>query len=601
MPVQELKKRSEQPVRYQWRLEDIFATNEAWEAEFAETEKAIAAMGAYAGTLAQSPAAFWDAMEAMQETSLRVERLFAYARMRKDEDNSLALYQGMTDRAMSMVVRLESETAFTAPELVAMGEETWQKFLAEDPRLAKYARFMEKIAHQRAHTLDAAGERLLAMSGEVTSGADSIYTMLTSVDMKLGTIEIEGQGTVEITHGRLIPLLQSHDRAVRKAAFETFYAAYDAMGNTLAATMTASIRGDIFQARARGFDSALEASLFADAVPLTVYDALIEAVHGALPSMYRYMALRKRALKVDELHMYDIYCPMVEDADMPIDYPAACELVAEGLAPMGEAYVTALKQGLNDRWVDVYENAGKSSGAYSWGVWGGHPYVLMNWSDDIDHAFTLAHEMGHSMHSYYSDANLPYVDAGYPLLLAEVASTSNEALLMQYMLGRTQDPKERMYLINHYLEEFRGTVFRQVMFAEFEKITHARIEAGESLTVADYKDIYRDLNRLYYGPDMVVDEEIAMEWARIPHFYRAFYVYKYATGFASAIALAQMVLRDGEEGQKRMLGFLSSGGSDFPLNLLRKAGVDLEKPETVAQALSLFDSLVTELEQLMAE
>ncbi len=599
MPVQELKKRSEQPIQYQWRLEDIFASNEAWEKEFTETEAAIAGLARYAGTLAQSPAAFWEAMEAMQETELRVERLFAYARMRKDEDNSVSLYQGMADRAMALTVRLESETAFTAPELVAMGDETWQSFLAQDARLGKYARFMEKIAHQRAHTLDAAGERLLAMSGEMAAGADNVYTMLTSVDMKPATIQVPGEGAVEVTRGRLVPLLQSRDRGVRQAAFQAFYAAYADMGNTLAATMTASIRGDIFYARARGFGSALEASLFDDAVPVGVYDALIEAVHGALPSMYRYMALRKRALKVEELHMYDVYCPIVEDVDMPIDYPAACDLVARGLAPMGQDYIDTLKKGLADRWVDVYENAGKSSGAYSWGVWGGHPYVLMNWSDDIDHAFTLAHEMGHSMHSYYSDANLPYVDAGYPLLLAEVASTSNEALLMQYMLDHTRDPKERMYLINHYLEEFRGTVFRQVMFAEFEKITHHRVEAGEALTVEDYKDIYRELNRLYYGPDMVVDEEIAMEWARIPHFYRAFYVYKYATGFASAIALAQMVLREGEAGQKKMLAFLSSGGSDFPLQLLRKAGVDLEKPETVADALSLFDSLVTELENLM--
>jgi oligoendopeptidase F len=421
--------------------------------------------------------------------------------------------------------------------------------------------------------------------------------MLNNADMKFPFIKDADGNKIELTHGNYIPNMESQNRQVRKDAFTALYKTYKSYENTIASTLSSSIKKDVFFAKARKYDSALHAGLHSDNVSVDAYKNLIAAIHGALPSMYKYMDIKRRKLGVDKLHMYDLYTPMFEAEGMEVTFGQSKEMVLNALAPLGEEYLSALGQGLESgRWIDVYENKGKTSGAYSWGVWGTHPYVLLNWNDTINNAFTLAHELGHAMHSYFADTAQPYVDAQYPILLAEVASTCNEAIFMQYMLKNTDDKAQRLYLLNYFLEQFRTTMFRQVMFGEFEMITHDMCEQGQALTAQSLKSEYRKLNELYYGSDMEIDDLIDMEWARIPHFYRAFYVYKYATGFASAIALSNMILSGGGAEQERYLNFLKSGGSNFPLELLKKAGVDLTQPDTVAGALKTFTDLVDEME-----
>lgn len=598
MNQEKVRARDQMDPAYLWNLEDIVPGTEAWEADFTRLKAELPKLAAYEGRIGESAATLADALNLRSRLSLESERLYVYARMHRDEDNGVAQYQAMADRAYGLLVELEAAASYFTPQVLALGGETIGQWLAQEPRLATYRQYFAEVLHMQGHILSPEQERLLAMCGEVLSGPDTIHTMLQDADMQFAPAVLEDGRTIEISSGRFIPLMESADRQVREKVFKSFYGSYTALKNTLAATLTASVKGDVFAARARGFSSSLEASLYGDNVPVAVYDALIEAIHDALPSMYRYMALRKKALGVDELHMYDLYTPIMTEGNLPMDYDEAKTAVVEALAPLGVDYTGTLAQGLESHWVDVYENKGKASGAYSWGCWGVHPYVLMNYAGTVDSAFTLAHELGHAMHSYYSNSHQDYNNANYPMLLAEVASTCNEALFMQYLLGKTQDKAKRKFLINYFLEQFRTTVFRQVMFAEFEAIIHRRQEQGEALTCEAYQAIYRSLNERYYGPDMVVDEEITMEWARIPHFYNAFYVYKYATGFATAIALSQQVL-SGPEGRDRYLAFLSSGGSRFPLDILKDAGIDLTRPETVAGALKLFDSLVIEMEALM--
>ncbi|MGI6316633.1 MAG: oligoendopeptidase F [Christensenellales bacterium] len=597
--MKELKNRSEMNPAYMWKLEDIYPSDTEWEEDFLKGKAEVESLRKYKDTLTRSPEDLYIAAKAIMSAQYIVEKLFVYARMRRDEDNANPTYQSAAGRAMKLLVTLEENTAFVAPSLLSLSEDTLESWYRVFPALTEYRRYISTITHLRAHTLDEKGEMLLARAAEVAQGPHEIFTMLNDVDMKYGTVHVPGVGDVELTHGRYIELLENPNREVRREAYTRLYAAYIGVQNTLSEIYSANIKGDNFMAFARHYDSALEMALFPDKVTPLVYNNLIEAVHDALPDMHRYMALRKKALDVDELHMYDIYVPIVPDVEMKITYPEAKALVAEALAPMGEEYVKIMQSGMDAGWMDVYENKGKTSGAYSWGIWGVHPYVLLNWSDTVDSAFTLAHELGHSMHSWYSDHAQTYQDAAYPLLLAEVASTSNEALMMDYLLKTTEDAGKKKRLLNYFLEQFRGTMFRQVMFAEFEKIVHERTQAGEALTVEDYKTIYRELNALYYGPEMVLDEEISMEWARVPHFYRSFYVYKYATGFATAISFSRMVLKDAS-GREKMHAFLSAGGSDDPLAILKKTGVDLEQPDTVREALRLFGELVTQMEALIA-
>lgn len=598
MPEKKLPDRQSADRKWQWRLEDLYSTNEEWEKDYRLADNIMQKVAAWEGRLGESAAALLQALEEIASISLIVERLYCYAHMRRDEDNGMSLYQGMTDRAGALSVRLSSALSFFDPELLAIDPQRLESFFEEEPGLAVHRHNIERVTRRREHTLSQAEEKLLAMAGEVLQGAGTVYTMFNNADLKFPTIKGSDGEDVQITHGRYIPLMESRERDVRKAAFHSLYSTYGSFRNTVAATLSASVKAELFESKARKFNSSLEASLFSDAVPVEVYDSLITAVRAHLPSLHRYMRLRKKALNLDELHMYDLYVPIVHDVEMPVGYEQACAMVAEGLSPLGKDYVESMKGGMGAGWVDVYENQGKTAGAYSWGVWGTHPYVLLNWNDTLDNAFTLAHEFGHAMHSYYSDRQ-PYMIAQYPILLAEVASTCNEALFMDHMLKSTADKGQRMFLLNQTLEQVRTTVIRQVMFAEFEKIIHGMAAKDEPLTPESICAVYHQLNVDYYGPDMVVDEEIDMEWARISHFYRSFYVYKYATGYASAIALSERILNDGEVARDRYLRFLGSGGRDYPLNLLREAGVDLTKPDAVEACLKKFGMAVAEMEGLL--
>ena len=597
MEGKKLKERSLLSDEFKWNLEDIYPSDDAWEKEFTQTKDELIQAAKTQGTLDTSGKVLFDALETIMDTQLKVERLFVYAKMRLDEDSANSVYQGLSDRATSMVVEAESMLSFLQPEILKISNEKMEGFFKDCKELAKYSRMIEVITHEKEHILPDEQEKLLAMSGEVAAAPQTIFSMLDNADMRFPNIHDKDGNETELTHGNYIPNMESTDRELRKSAFNGLYETYKSYENTIAATLSSSIKKDVFFAKARKYDSALHAGLHSDNVSVDVYKNLISAIHDALPSMYKYMEIKRKKLGVDKLHMYDLYVPVFQADGMEVTYPQSKDMVLDALQPLGGEYNGALKAGLDSgRWVDVYENKGKRSGAYSWGVWGTHPYVLLNWNDTINNAFTLAHELGHAMHSHFSDTTQTYVDAQYPILLAEVASTCNEAIFMQYMLKKTTDKAQRLYLLNYFLEQFRTTMFRQVMFAEFEMITHDMCESGQALTAQALKSEYRKLNELYYGENMEIDELIDMEWARIPHFYRAFYVYKYATGFASAIALSNMVLSGGKEAQERYLSFLKAGGSKFPLETLKAAGVDLEKPDTVAGALSTFTKLVDEME-----
>lgn len=592
-----LKERSLLNDQFKWNLEDIFESNDDWEKELKTTNEDLKEAAKLKGSLSRDCDTLYEALEQIHIVQLKVERLFVYARMRLDEDNSNSKYQSLADRATSLLVKAESTMSFIEPEILKISDKKMTEFFRKSKSLAKYHHMIDVIQHKKAHILPDELEKLLAMTGEIASAPRNVFTMLNNADMKFPTIKNDSGSDIELTHGNYIPNMESTNRQVREDAFRAMYKTYESYENTIATTLSSSIKTDAFYAKARKHESALNAGLHSDNVSPDVYKNLISAIHDALPAMHKYMDIKRRKLGVDKLHMYDLYVPIFEAEGMDVTFEKSKEMVLESLSPLGEEYTSALKQGLDSgRWIDVYENKGKTSGAYSWGVWGTHPYVMLNWNDTINNAFTLTHELGHAMHSHFSDTNQTYVDAQYPILLAEVASTCNEAIFMQYMLKNTDKKDQRLFLLNYFLEQFRTTMFRQVMFAEFEMITHELYESGQALTAELFKSEYRKLNELYYGKDMVIDEEIDMEWARIPHFYRAFYVYKYATGFASAIALSNMVLEGSKAEQQRYLDLLKSGGNNFPLELLKKAGVDLTKPDTVTGALKTFSSLVDEME-----
>jgi len=592
-----LKERSLLSDQFKWSLEDIYPSDNDWEKGFSQTKIDVQTATNLKGTLGADGETLFNALESIYDVQLQVERLFVYARMRLDEDNGNSTYQGLADRATSIMVEAESAMSFIQPEILGINDDKMAVFFTKCEKLTKYRHMIDVIIHEKEHILPDEMEKLLSMTGEMAAAPQSIFSMLNNADMKFPTIKDEDGNDVEITHGNYIPNMESKNRDVRKAAFSAMYETYKSYENTISTTLSSSIKKDIFFSKARKYESALHAGLHSDNVSTDVYKNLIAAIHEALPSMHRYLEIKRKKLGVKKLHMYDLYTPMFEAQGMKVTFEESKDLIEKALAPLGDEYLSTLKDGLNSgRWIDVYENKGKTSGAYSWGVWGTHPYVLLNWNDTINNAFTLAHELGHAMHSHFSDTTQTYVDAQYPILLAEVASTCNEAIFMQYMLKNTEDKAQKLYLLNYFLEQFRTTMFRQVMFAEFEMITHDMAQSGKALTAQALKTEYRKLNELYYGNDVEIDEHIDMEWARIPHFYRAFYVYKYATGFASAIALSNMVLEGGAAEQKRYINLLKSGGSKFPLELLKKAGVDLTKPDTVAGALKTFTSLVDEME-----
>jgi len=597
--VKEIPERSELDRDSCWSVEDIFPSDEAWEEAFAACRDLPEEAAAWQGRLAGSARTLYDYLVFSENLNLRLEPVYTYAFLRQDEDTTDPDHQAMYGRCMSLLVRLSAAAAFEGPELAAIPDETLDLFYTQVPDLEKYRRFLDRARLERDHILSRREEELLAAAGELGHAPGSIFQALADADMTFPPAA-DSQGVEHaVTNGSYISLMESADRTLRKNAFASLYGVYGGFRNTLAAALDAETRKNVFFARARKYPSALSAALRAAEVPETVYHSLIDAVHNNLDKMHRYMALRKKALGVDALHMYDVYTPIVPGGSEVIPFQQARDEVLAALRPLGEDYCRVVEQSFRQRWMDIRENRGKRSGAYSCGC-RVHPFLLLNHKDTLDSEFTLAHELGHAMHSYLSTQNQPPVYADYVLFVAEVASTCSEALLMYHLLGETEDRGKRAVLINYFLEQFRTTVYRQTMFAEFELETHRLAEAGETLTAARLCEIYRNLNSLYYGEHVVQDEEISVEWARIPHFYRRFYVYQYATGFSAAMTLSRRILEGGPEAAADYLRFLSGGCSADPLTLLRGAGVDLSTPEPVENALALFGQLTEELETLLA-
>ena len=593
-----IPKRSDLDKASCWSTEDIFPSDAAWAEEFEACQSLPAQAAAFQGRLGESAQTLLDYLTFNEATDSRVELLYVYAMLKHDEDTANPEYQAMQGRCFSFLTQLSAAGAFAGPELVAIPEETLNGFYAPLPALEKYRRFLTKSRLEKDHILSPGEENLLAAASEICRGPANIFNSFHDADMKFPSVA-DSQGNLHpLTNGSYISLMESPDRTLRENAFKAYYAVYSSSRNALAAMINANVRKDTFYSRARKYDSNLASSLFPVEVPETVYHNLLLAVHQNMDKMYRYMALRKKAMGLDELHMYDIYASMIPDGNEVISFEQAKEEVLEATKILGEEYHQVLKSSFEQRWMDIRENQGKRSGAYSCGC-PIHPFVLLNHKDTLDSEFTLAHEMGHAMHSYLSNKNQPPIYNGYVLFVAEVASTCNEALLMQHLLKKTSDKKQRAILINYFLEQFRTTLYRQTMFADFELKIHRLAESGEMLTAERLCEIYYDLNKLYYGEDMVVDEEIAMEWARIPHFYRHFYVYQYATGFSAAMALSKRILEGGEEAVKDYLKFLSGGCSTDPVSLLKIAGVDMSTPQPVNDALALFGDLIGELEELL--
>ena len=594
-----LPKRSEVDKRNTWAIENIYASDELWHKEHDKIKEMIGDILEYQGRLSKSGDLLLGFLKLKDEISMLMERVYVYANQKYHEDTANAKYQDLSNKANVLLVQLESALSFATPEILSISDDILAQYKLETEGLKEYEFYLNDILRTKPHILSAEMEELLAEVGEVAEAPSQIFSMFDNADIKFPEIEDEDGEMVKISHGRFGQLLESKDRRVRKEAFEGVYATYNNFRNTLATTYSSNVKQESFFAKARKYDSTLDKALDGGNIPKSVYTNLIEAVHDNMDQMHRYVSIRKRLLDVEELHMYDLYAPLVQDIDMDIPYEKAKEIVAEGLRPLGEEYQKILQEGFNNRWIDVYENENKRSGAYSWGPYGTHPYVLLNYNNSLNNVFTLAHEMGHAIHSYYSDKMQPYVYAGYKIFVAEVASTCNEALLIDHMLKNTDDKKQKAYLINHFLESFKGTLYRQTMFAEFEMITHQMIEKGESLTADSLCKVYRELNEAYFGDDITIDSEIDMEWARIPHFYRSFYVYQYATGFSAAIALSRRILKEGKPAVDDYIRFLSSGSSNYPIELLKEAGVDMSTKEPVNQALALFKELLDQMEELM--
>lgn len=591
-------KRIEQKVEDTWCLEDMFESDDFWEEEFGRLQRMIFQYEDFEGTLGESADSLLEYLKFNDETNLLMERLYVYANMRYHQDMANSMYQEFAARAQKLMVEISGASAFAEPEILEITTEKINVFFNENPELETYKRYISEILRGKNHTLDKKTETILAKSRQMANAAENIFSMYNGADIKFPSITTGEGEEIEITHGNFVPLLESVDREVRKAAFEGVYETYGKMRNTLAATFAANLDQANFYAQVRNFSSAREMYLYGSNIPESVYDNLIETVHKNMDKMHKYVSLRKKILDVSELHMYDLYTPIAKAPDTKYSFEAAKDIVLEGLAPMGEEYIKVLEEGFDNRWIDVYENEGKRSGAYSWGAYGIHPYVLMNYHGTLDHVFTLAHEMGHAIHSYYSDANQPYVNAGYKIFVAEVASTCNESLLIQHLLKITEDEEEKAYLINHFLEQFKGTLYRQTMFAEFEKIAHSMVQNGEGVTADRLCEIYYNLNKKYFGDDIVIDKEIELEWARIPHFYNPFYVYQYATGLSAAIALSKRILEEGKPAVEDYMKFLTGGSSQDPIELLKIAGVDMTSSEPIETALELFGNLLEELQKI---
>lgn len=598
METNKIPARADVPEKDKWAIQDLFATDDDWRAALAKAKEFIPRIAAFRGRLAESGAALLSFFRLDDEISLAFDALVHYAQRRSDEDTRVAAYQEMVSQVTRFAVEIQSAAAFETPELLAISDEDMARLYAEAPELELYRLNIDRIRRRREHVLSDKEEAILAAAGEMAASPDDIYSMLNDADLKFPDAVDKDGIAHPVTHGTFIPLMQSYDRVLRKSAFDSLYSVYGQFRNTSAATLSAQLKQLLFFANVRKYPSTLDAALDGNEVPTEIYRNLIDAVHRSFAPMYRYVALRKKLLGVDELHMYDLYVPVVDGVEMKFTFEEAKEIALKALAPLGEDYLNLLREGFANGWIDVYENEGKRSGAYSAGA-RVHPYVLLNFKGTLDDVFTLVHEMGHSIHSYLSNKTQPTAYQDYVIFVAEVASTCNEALLMEYLLSVTTDKKERAYLINHFLEQFRGTLYRQTMFAEFELAANEMTQRGEGTTAEALCAMYKKLNEQYFGPEMNVDEEIALEWARIPHFYYDYYVYQYATGYAAAIALSRRILREGEPAVKDYLGFLSGGCSADPITLLRGAGVDMASPKPIEDATKLFDEMISEMEKIL--
>ncbi len=595
-----IRNREEIDIRDRWATEDLYPSDEAWEAELSHMIAQGQEMAAYAGTLGRDAKTLLSYMKLLEDIQVRSSQLANYAQRKGDEDTRVAAYQAMVSKFSAAFVRLNASTSFETPEFMAIPEETLEQFYAQEPELERFRRYLSDQRRLKAHVLSPAEEKLLAAAGTVTRIPSDVFGMLENADMKFPPVlDAEGNGHA-LSHGTFVTLQMSPDRVLRKNAYETYYKVMSDFKNTSASLLFGQVKQLQFLADARHYGSSLEASLSRTNVPTSVYHNLIDAVHQNMDKMHRYVRLRKKMLGVEDLHFYDVYTNLVPGVDHYIPIEEAKQTVYEAMAPLGEEYQAILKHGFENRWIDVYENPGKRTGAYSSGA-RVHPYVLLNYSGTLKSQFTLAHEMGHALHSYFSNRTQKPLDSHYVIFVAEVASTCNEALLMEYLLNKTADKRQRAFLINHFLEQFKGTLFRQTMFAEFELKMGQLYQSGVPLTAEKLCQEYRKLNEEYFGPDMVVDDEIAMEWARIPHFYYNYYVFQYATGYSAAIALSQKILKEGAPAVEKYLEFLSGGRSKAPVELLKGAGVDMSSPEPVNEALALFGRLIEEMEQLVEE
>jgi len=597
--LQTLTKRSDIAKEFTWDLESIYPNNDAWENSFKKIEQRLPELEALKGTLAQSGQALLKVLQTRDELFEELETLFVYASMRKDENTTNSVYQGMFDRAMQLFVRASTAISYIEPEILALPQATLDTFVKETPGLGLYRQQLDDMNRNRPHVRSAEVEAVLAAAGEISEVPDSIFSMIDNADLKLPQMQNEKGEEVQLTKGNYLVYIRSTDRRVRKEAFEGMHETFLKQRNTIAATLGGQVKGNIFYARQRGFGSSRERALARYNIPVSVYDNLVETVSEHIPLLNRYMKLRKRVLQLDELHMYDLYVPIVKETADEISYAEASETVIAALAPLGENYTSILQQAFKDRWIDVYETPGKRGGAYSGGGYKTRPFILLNYQNKRDSMYTLAHELGHSMHSYFSRSHQPFQYGDYTIFVAEVASTLNEGLLTEYLLRNTDDPTIRLGLLNHSLEGLRGTLFRQTMFAEYEQQIHSQAEHGQPLTADSLSAMYRAMNEKFYGGEAFIDELIDIEWARIPHFYYNFYVYQYATGISAASALVQQILQEGQPAVQRYLTFLSSGSSDYSIELLKKAGVDMTSPEPVRQALQLFDSHLTQMEELL--
>jgi oligoendopeptidase F len=598
--VKQLPKRHEVPEDLTWRLEDIFASDEEWEKEYQSVANEIQKAEQFKGTLSESAERLLEALQYQDKISERTGKLYVYAHMRYDQDTTNTFYQGLDDRAKYLYSQLSSALSFMVPEILSIPEERLKQFIAQNEDLKLYEHALEEITRKRPHVLSAEQEEMLAEASQALNASSQTFGMLNNADLQFPTIKDENGEEVQLSHGRFIQFMQSEDRRVRQDAFKAMYDTYGKFKNTFASTLSGAVKKDNFYAKVRNYESARQAALSENNIPEKVYDNLVETINKHLPLLHRYISLRKKVLGVDELHMYDVYTPLVKESKMKVTYEEAKEYLLKGLAPLGEEYINIVKEGLENRWVDVVENVGKRSGAYSSGTYGTNPYILMNWQDDMNNLFTLVHEFGHSVHSYLTRKYQPYTYGHYSIFVAEVASTCNENLLNDYLLKAVTNEKHRLYLLNHYLDDFRATVFRQTMFAEFEQLIHEKAQRGEALTAELLTKEYYELNKKYFGPDMVVDEEIGLEWARIPHFYYNFYVYQYATGFSAATALSKQILEEGEPAVTRYIDFLKAGCSDYPIEVLKKAGVDMTTSQPIEEACQVFEQRLNELESLLS-